>query len=148
MARELNVSIGSGTLPHIGPILPSISGQFPEGTYPVPNVRDDLKTLLGSAVVVVNPEDFSVHIGLQQRRVTVSTTAQALPGTPLENRRAIVIHNNGPNVLYIGRAGVLTTDGLPLADGEKIAIDIQGHGGMTIYGISTGTTDVRILELA
>lgn len=148
MSRELNVIIGSGTLPHIGPQLPSISGQFPEGTYPVPNVRDELRHLLGSPAVVLNPEDFSVHIGLRQQAITVGTSAVALPVTPLESRRALVIHNDGPTTLYIGGSDVTTANGFPLIDGEKMALDIQGHAGMTVYGIAGGDVDIRILEFA
>lgn len=148
MSRELNVSIGSGTLPHIGPLLPSISGQFPDGTYPIPDTKRSLKTLLGQAVVVINPEDFSVHMGIRQQAVSVSTAATPLPAVHMENRRALVVHNAGPNTLYVGGNDVTTANGFPIADGEKISIMIQGHGGMSVFGISTGVTDVRILELA
>ncbi len=149
MTANLSVSIGSGTLPHVGPSLPSISGQFPDGTYPVPGSRNHLHTITGIATVLINPEDFSVHIGLRPQAITVGVTAVALPAVPLEYRRALVIHNASSNTIYIGDSGVTTSNGLPLIANEKIAVDIQSHAGMTIYGIAgTGGNDVRILELA
>jgi hypothetical protein len=142
------VTIGSGLLPHVGPSFPTISGQFSEGTYPVPNSTDNLRTLQGMATVVINPEDFSVHIGLSQQAISVGTSVTPLPLAAFENRRALVIHNNGPNILYIGASNVTTSNGFPLAVDEKIAIMVQGHNGVTVYGISSATTDVRILELS
>lgn len=148
MAREQAVTIGSGTLPHAGPLLPSISGQFPEGTYPVPGSRADLRTIIGSNVVVINPEDFSVHVGLRQQAIAVGASALPLPITPLEYRRALVVHNDGPGTLYIGDSTVTVANGFPIAANEKISVMIQGHDGMTVYGIADTTADVRVLELA
>lgn len=149
MPNDVSITIGSGLLPHIGPILPAISGSFSVGTYPVPGSRDDLRTITGIPTVLINPEDFSVHIGLRPQAITVGVTAIALPANPLEFRRALVIHNASSNTIYIGDSSVTTSNGLPLIANEKIAIDIQSHAGMTIYGIAgTGGNDVRILELA
>ena len=148
MATEVTITIGSGLLPHVGPGFPAISGHFPDGTYPVPNQSDALRTLVGDPVVVINPEDFSLHVGLRQQAITVNTVAIPLPAVALENRRALVIHNDGPTTLYIGNSSVTISNGFPLEDGEKISIDIQGHGGVTVYGVAAGAIDVRILELA
>lgn len=148
MSVNRHVTIGSGLLPHVGPALSFISGHFPEGTYPVPAARDGLRTLEGQATVIINPEDFSVHLGLRQQAISVETSAVGLPTASFENRRALVIHNDGPNTLYIGGSDVTVANGFPLVEGEKISIAIQGHGGVVVYGIAAATTDVRILELA
>jgi hypothetical protein len=99
--------------------------------------------------VVVNPENFSVSIGLRQQAISVpGGTGVALPVTPLEYRRALVLHNSGPGILYIGLVGVTTGDGFPIAVGEKISIDCQGTPNVTLYGVSDSTSDVRVLEFA
>jgi hypothetical protein len=147
MATELDVAIGSGTLPHVGPLYPPISASFPEGRYPVVG-GSELRSIRGSASVILNPEDFSIHVGLRQQAVAVSTSAVALPAVPYPYRRALVIHNAGPGTLYIGSSNVSTANGFPLALNEKIAVDIQGHDGVTIYGVSDSSVDARIIEFA
>jgi hypothetical protein len=92
VAREYNVVIGSGTIPHLAAGPPF---SVPDGTFPVPSQREDLRVRQGTASVIVNPEDFSVAIGIRQQAVTVGSSATALPTSPLEFRRAIVIHNLG-----------------------------------------------------
>jgi len=143
--HEYATSIGSGTLPHIqhGP-----AHNVPQGTYPVSSQRDSLRTRRGDGVIVLNPEDFSISIGLRNQAISIAGAATALPAVPLENRKALVIHNVGPGILYIGLSTVTTANGLPLAVSEKIAIDCQGTASVTMWGVSDSTSDVRILELA
>jgi hypothetical protein len=99
-------------------------------------------------MVLLNPEDFSVSIGLRPTAVTVTTSPTPLPTNPLEYRRALVIHNNGASTIYLGDSSVTTSNGIPLVAGEKIAFDIQNNPNVTVYAISTGSVDVRVLELA
>jgi hypothetical protein len=120
----------------------------PDGTFPVPSQREDLRVRQGTASVIVNPEDFSVAIGIRQQAVTVGSSATALPTSPLEFRRAIVIHNLGTASIFIGGSDVTLANGLPLLAGEKISFDIQGTPNVAIFGIAAGDTDVRILEVA
>jgi hypothetical protein len=115
----------------------------------VPDQRTSLRARQGDGVILLNPENLSVSIGLRNQAITVpGGTGIALPATPLENRRALVLHNVGPGILYIGLSTVTTVDGFPIAVGEKIAIDAQGTPNLAIYGVSDSTCDVRILELS
>lgn len=146
MSDLYSTVIGSGTLASVqhGP-----AHNIPQGTFPVPPQRDSLRTRKGDGVVVLNPEDFSVSVGLRQQAITVpGGTGIALPSDPLEYRRALVLHNFGPGILYIGLAAVTTADGFPILVNEKIAFDMQGTPNATVYGISDSTCDVRVLELS
>jgi hypothetical protein len=142
---EYATSIGSGTVPHIqrGPI-----HNLPEGAYPVPDQRNALKTRRGDGAIILNPEDFSVNIGLTTQAITVSTSAVPLPTNPLEYRRALVVHNAGSVDVFLGDSTVTVSTGLPLAAGEKIAFDIQGNPNVEVYAICATSSDVRIMELA
>lgn len=146
MSVEYSTIIGSGTTPHKANSSPY---GIAEGTYPIPDQRTTLRAVRGDGVVLLNPADLSVSIGLRQQAISVpGGTGVALPQNPLENRRALVLHNMGPGTLYIGLPGVTTVDGFPIAVNEKIAIDCQGTPNVTLYGVSDSTCDVRVLELA
>lgn len=146
MPVEYSTVIGSGTTPHVSHAPPYAVAP---NTFPIPDQRTELRARRGDGMVVLNPENFSVSIGLRQQAISVpGGTGVALPLTPLENRRALVLHNFGPGVLYIGLPSVTTADGFPIAVNEKIAIDCQGTPNVTLYGVSESTSDVRVLEFA
>jgi len=142
---EYATTIGSGAIPHIsdGPH----HGITP-GTFPVPDQRHALRTRRGDGMVVLNPEDFSVSIGLRSSVVSVTTSATALPTIPLEFRRALVIHNNGASTVFLGASDVTISTGFPLLAGADIAFDIQNNQNVVVYAIATGTVEVRVLELS
>lgn len=145
MNKQYFTTVGSGTVPHVahGPahdLLP--------GAYPGAHSKNELRTRVGDGAVVLNPEDFSVSIGLRASAVTVGTSATPLPANPLEYRRALVVHNNGGTTIFLGNSAVTTSTGLPLAAGEKIAFDIQNNPNVVVYGVASGDTEIRILELA
>lgn len=146
MNKQYFATVGSGTTPHTayGP-----AHHIPQHTFPGAHSKNELRTRVGDGVVVLNPEDFSVSIGLFNQAVSVPAgTGVPLPPTPLEYRRALVLHNFGPGTLYIGLIGVTTADGFPILVNEKIAIDCQGTPNVTLYGVSDSACDVRVLELA
>lgn len=145
MTREYNAVIGSGTTPNVAHAPPY---SIPQNTYPIPDQRTNLRNRQGDGVVVLNPENASVSIGLRQSTLAVTSSAVSLTASPLENRRALVIYNAGPSTLYIGSSTVTTANGMPIAVGEKIAFDIQGTPNVEIYGVSDASSDVRIMELA
>lgn len=138
--------VGSGSVPAI------ISGPTHVGldndTYPMPCASASLRTRRGDGVVIVNPEDFSVNIGLTTEAITVSTSIVPLPASPLEYRRALVVHNDGAVDIFLGDSAVTTANGLTLAAGEKIAFDIQGNPNVQIYAVCATSAEVRIMELA
>jgi len=143
--KQYFATIGSGTLPHVGY---GPAHAFQPGAYPGANSKNDLRTRVGDGIILLNPEDFSVSIGLRPSAVTVTSSPTPLPTNPLEYRRAIVIHNNGASTIYLGDSTVTIGNGLPLVAGEKIAFDIAGNPNVVIYAIAVGGIDVRILELA
>jgi hypothetical protein len=145
MNKQHYVTIGSGTTPHVGY---GPAHAFTLGTFPGAHSKVDLRTRVGDGAVVLNPEDFSVSIGLLSSAVTVGTVATPLPANPLEYRRALVVHNNGSNTVFLGDSTVTTNNGMPLAAGEKIAFDIQNNPNVVVYAIAGSNTDVRIMELA
>lgn len=78
-----------------------------------------------------------------QTAVTVGGTAVLLlTGRTL--RESVVIKNNhATQILYVGNASVTTSDGMPVAAGQSITLEVVG----TLYGIASGAgTDVRVLE--
>ena len=145
MNIEYSTIIGSGTLPHIGH---GLAHNIPEGTYPVPCQSAALRARRGSGSVILNPEDFSVSLGIRSSAITVTSSAVALPVNPLENRRALVVHNNGVTDIFLGESTVTVDSGLPLSAGEKIAFDIQNTPNVTVYAICVGSCNVRIMELS
>jgi hypothetical protein len=145
MSKQYFSTVGSGTVPHIGY---GPAHNFPQGAYPGAHSKNELRTREGDGVILLNPEDFSISIGLRTSSVTVTTSAVALPINALENRRALVIHNNGTSVVYLGASNVTTANGLPLAVNEKIAFDIQNNPNVVVYAVATSSVDVRIMELA
>lgn len=142
---EYATSIGSGTIPHIqsGPV-----HNLSNGTFPVANQRNTLKTRRGDGAVILNPEDFSVSINLRSQSISVTTSATSLPSNPLEYRRALVIHNNSSATIFLGGSSVTVGNGLPLLAGEKIAFDVAGNPNVTVYAIAGSTVEVRIMELS
>lgn len=145
MAHEFTVTLGSGTIPHVqsSPVL-----DLDDGAYPVPKIAENLNSRTGTGAVILNPEDFSVHVDVRAQSITVGASATPLPASPLEYRRALLIHNAGNTDIFIGDSTVTTGNGMPLSSGEKVAFDIGGNPNVTIYAIAATDTDVRILELS
>jgi hypothetical protein len=145
------VTPGSGTFPYFqtSPAVEATAAAIPEGTIPI-GAKTDGNINSGEGVVVLNPEDHSIHLGIRTQNVVVGTSAIALPPDSFVNRRALVIHNlAGNNTVYIGASNVTIANGLPLVAGEKISIDIQGHENVKVYAISDiGSQNVRIMELS
>jgi hypothetical protein len=145
MNKLQSTTIGSGTVPHIGYGPPH---ELDPNRFPIHDSRRDLRTRVGDNVVVLNPEDSSVSIGLRSMAVTVGTGATPLPDDPLPYRRALVVHNNSASTVFIGGSSVTVSDGLPLAAGEKISFDIQNNPNVVVYAVAGSSVDVRIMELA
>jgi len=80
--------------------------------------------------------------------VTVSTMATALPPTPLANRRALIVYNASSSIVYLGGSDVTTSNGLPL-EASTYSPPFDAGVKMTLYGIvSSGTANVRVLEIS
>ncbi len=148
MAREYSTHLGSGTLPFNGGLKEFDAGLTGERTNQYPLPSSGLAHRYGVGTVVLNPEDFSAHLGLKSNNISITTTAAALPVTAFENRRAIAIYNFGAGTLFIGASDITITNGFPILAGSSISIDIQGSNNVTIFAVSDSTADVRILEIA
>jgi hypothetical protein len=78
--------------------------------------------------------------------VSVATTATALPASALAARRVLWIYNNGAATIFLGPAGLTTSNGFPLLPGQSVSLAV---GDLVIYGIvATGTVEARIMEVA
>lgn len=106
---------------------------FPPQKYPMPVTN-----------ININP----LHGYVKSSAQTVAQTAVGLPGTPLANRRSLTLYNNSSNTIFIGGSDVTANNGVPVpASTWGSALDAGTD--MIIYGISsTGSNDVRILEVS
>ena len=78
--------------------------------------------------------------------VSVATTATALPASALAARRVLWIYNNGTATIFLGPAGVTTSNGFPLLPGQSVALEV---GALVMYGrVATGTVEARLMEIA
>lgn len=134
MARESTAILGSGI------------SVLREGLAPG---RAELLTRLGGTnSVVINYEDINSCMGLSASSAVnaTDTPAQLTPvSSRLRGRRKIVI-NNGATVVFIGPSTVTAANGLRLAVGATLHLDVLDIGDIYIVTAS-GTSDVRILEL-
>lgn len=84
--------------------------------------------------------------------VSVGTSAVKIPTTPLTSRNTISIHNKDTSAtLYIGFSSAVTADdtstgGWEVPAGNYFNTDVTPT--VEIYGISTTTITVKVLELA
>lgn len=67
---------------------------------------------------------------------SISTTATSLGSNPG------LVQNLGPNNLYLGGSSVTASNGLEVTPGESVSV---GFTNSPIYGISAGTSDVRVM---
>ena len=81
--------------------------------------------------------------------VTVGTTVTPLPSYGvLNNRRTLMIYNNGTNTVFIGGSDITSNNGLPII-GSSFSPAIDAGPKLIIYGItSSGTSDVRVFEIS
>ena len=77
------------------------------------------------------------------------TTTRAVIGTPTAKRTALIVYvpTSAANPVYVGGADVTTSNGIPIAAGERVTFTNDGPNGMTAsqdwYAI-VGTTSVTI----
>ena len=83
---------------------------------------------------------------VKDSQVAMSTTAAAIPTTPLASRKTLQIQNNTAGVLYLGGASVTTTTGFQIQAGDSESIDL---GSAVIYGVlASGSGNINILEIS
>ena len=134
MAQESSVRAGSG----VSVLREGLVPGYPQA---IPGMR-------GTNNVVINYEDIQSKLGVvQSSGLTVTGDSVHLSGplTRLSGRRELVIQNLGTDPLYIGGSNVTAANGVQVASGNLLRLDVLDVGD--IYGVSGGTSDVRILEL-
>lgn len=87
---------------------------------------------------------------LLQQRVSVATTATALPTTALANRKSLLVQNAGNASIWVGSATVTDTGataGIEVPKGAFIELDIGP--AVSVYGIAVGSAvNANVLEAA
>jgi hypothetical protein len=109
-------------------------GNFPPTKTPTPVTN-----------ININPLRGYIHT----TAVTVSTSLTKLPSYGvLENRRAIIIYNNGANTIYVGGSTVTANTGLPIAASSYSPV-LDAGVRMILYGrTSSGSSNVRCMEIS
>lgn len=80
--------------------------------------------------------------------VTVTNTVTPLPSTPLANRRTLIVYNNSSQTVEIGGSTMTFGTGLPIP-ASSFSPPLDAGIQMIVYGIvSSGTANVRILEVS
>jgi hypothetical protein len=75
----------------------------------------------------------------------IGTSATAIPGTSLTNRRRLYIKNVDTTTFYIGASNVSTTDGYPVRQFEEVVLDVAS---VSVYAISGSSATAKVLEIA
>lgn len=107
-------------------------GNFPPQHIPTPVTHISINSLNGA---------------IKTTALTVSSSALPLPATNLSGRRGIQLYNNSSNTLYLGASNVTTSNGIPVLANSYSTIFDMG-AGMILYGVATGSSDIRVLEIS
>lgn len=134
MAHESSVRVGSGVSVLRNGLVPG----FPTA---LPGMR-------GSNAVIINYEDLNSSMGIMQSSgLAVGSDAIQItgPATRLSGRRQVMIQNLGASAAFIGDSNVTTNDGIQIASGDMLTLNVLDLGD--IYVVSASLSDLRILEL-
>lgn len=85
-----------------------------------------------------------IRDSVKESQITVGAIATKLPTTPLASRLTLLVFNNGSTTLFLGSSTVTTSTGMPLNPNSSLSFAIES--GVDIYGITSSSTDVRLLE--
>lgn len=89
----------------------------------------------------------SPNIGSACGAVTVGATEVALPTSALAGRRRMMVQNVSNNDVYVGPTGVSTANGLRLAKGATLSLEI-GQSVNLFAVAGTAGNELRVFELA
>jgi hypothetical protein len=110
--------------------------------------QQDVRSMRGSNAVITNYEDVNSCLGVaQSTAVSASGVAAQITSAAsrLRGRRKVIVQNLGAGAAFLGGSDVSTSNGLKLASGERLELDVLDFGD--IYVVSDSTADVRILEI-
>jgi hypothetical protein len=118
------------------------------------HTTDSIKIGDGTDLLAVNA-DGSINVvtpapdtALAVESIGVTDTGDALPTSPLANRKKMIIQNLGSKAMYIGPSGVTVGTGLRIAAGANVELEIGPS--VILYGItdSSQVTNARVFEIA
>lgn len=89
---------------------------------------------LGSAVIPVSPSNVGVTLHSYDQVSVGATATQILAANT--SRAAILVTNNGSQIIYLGDASVTTSTGFPLAAGSTVGLPQTS----ALYGIVASST--------
>lgn len=102
----------------------------------------------------INAVPSGLRTALRTTTLQISTTAIKLPATPLANRNSISIFNKSETeTIYIGQDNTVTADTVAgVTSGWEIpplgTLNVDITDEVELWGITTGTFLIKILELA
>jgi len=107
-----------------------------------------LLLVAGSVYAVQTVRLAPLTYSIVSKTTTVTTTATAIPATAMVGRENLTISlASTSDTVYIGGSDVTIANGTPL-DSNRPAISIDLDDTVVVYGIvSTGTADIRSLEV-
>lgn len=86
-------------------------------------------------------------MALSSANVVVANTATLVHSSAVGQKgrpEAIIVHNDGANIIYLGGSNVTTSNGMPIIVDAYVSIDLQQ--GDNLYGIvASGTENLRKL---
>lgn len=87
------------------------------------------------------------NVGIATATVAMTTVEAAVPAAALAGRTRMLIQNEGPQRVYIGKTGVTASTGIELNIGGTLALEIgEDIGLFALTGSATST--LRVMELA
>jgi hypothetical protein len=87
------------------------------------------------------------NTAIESTTKSVTTTTGVLLAAELANRKYMYVQNNGGRVVYVGKSGVTTANGLRLSPGA--VAEFRLGPALSLHGVAAGgTQDVRIMELS
>lgn len=86
-------------------------------------------------------------IAVATATVTVGATEVAVPATNLAGRTRMIIQNTSNNPVYVGATGLSTSDGIQIAKGATLTLEIGEAIDLFAIAGSAGNV-IRVMELA
>ena len=72
-----------------------------------------------------------------------NTVLVAVHGNNVGYPMSAIVKNGSAGTIFVGHAGVTTSNGFPLAFGESLEVDLVNEG---LYGVATVTTSINVLR--
>lgn len=82
--------------------------------------------------------------------ITIATSATPIRigVSDLEGRHTLLISNVSANDIYVGFDNTVTTsNGIPIFSGDDRVFSLDRENGVTIFGISSASSEIRIMEV-